>query len=155
VAVEIERKFLVKNELWREHVISSSKIRQSYLSCRANAAVRVRIADHKAYLTIKGATVGISRSEFEYEIPLADAELMLDLRHGGSVIEKTRYRVRCGDHIWDLDIFYGDNSGLQMAEVELGSESEEFQIPEWAAEEVTADNRYSNSSLATHPFSSW
>ncbi len=155
MAVEIERKFLVKNDLWREHVISSSTIRQAYLSSRANAAVRVRIADDKAYLTIKGATVGISRSEFEYEIPPTDAEAMLDLRHGGSIIEKTRYRVRCGDHIWDLDIFYGDNSGLQMAEVELESEGEEFQLPEWVAEEVTGDNRYSNSSLVTNPFSSW
>jgi adenylate cyclase len=155
MAVEIERKFLVKNELWRAQVLSSSAIRQAYLSSRSNAAVRVRIADDKAYLTIKGTTVGISRSEFEYEIPLADAEAMLDLRYGAAVIDKTRYRVQCGEHIWDLDIFHGDNSGLQVAEVELGSEDEVFQIPEWAAEEVTGDTRYANSSLVDNPYSSW
>lgn len=155
MAVEIERKFLVKNELWREHVITSVAIRQAYLSSGSNAAVRVRIADDKAYLTIKGATVGISRAEFEYEIPVADAEAMVELRQGGSVIKKTRYQVTCGEHIWDLDVFHGDNSGLQMAEVELGSESEEFQMPEWAAKEVTGDQRYLNSSLVDNPYSSW
>lgn len=155
MAVEIERKFLVKNELWRKHVISSVEIRQVYLSSRSNAVVRVRIANDKAYLTIKGATIGITRSEFEYEIPVVDAEEMLALRHGGAIIEKTRYRVKCGAHIWDLDIFQGENNGLQMAEVELGSEHEKFQLPEWAAEEVTGDNRYSNSSLVELPFTSW
>jgi adenylate cyclase len=155
MAVEIERKFLVKNELWREHVITSTAIRQAYLSSGSNAAVRIRIADDKAYLTIKGATVGISRPEFEYEIPVADAEAMLDLRPGGAVIKKTRYQVQYGEHMWDLDIFHGDNNGLKMAEVELGSEAEEFQIPEWVSEEVTRDKRYSNSSLVENPFSSW
>ncbi len=155
MAVEIERKFLVKNDLWRERVLTSATLKQAYLSSSSNSTVRVRIADDRAYLTIKSKTVGISRTEFEYEIPVADAEEMLDLRVGGAVIEKTRYRVKCGEHIWDLDIFHGENDGLQVAEVELGSEMEEFQLPEWVAEEVSGDNRYANSSLVDNPFSNW
>jgi adenylate cyclase len=155
MAVEIERKFLVVNDLWREHVISSSEIQQAYISNLANATVRVRIYSDKAVLTIKGPTKGISRDEFEYAIPVEDAQQMLDLRQNGVVIKKTRHKVRCGEHIWDLDIFYGDNAGLNMAEVELKSESEEFQMPEWAGEELTGDRRYANSHLAEEPYRNW
>ncbi len=155
MATEIERKFLVINELWREHVISSSTLRQAYLSANENAAVRVRIADDEAFLTIKSATVGISRAEFEYGIPPADAEDMLQLRQSGAVIEKTRYKVKCGEHVWDLDIFQGANEGLHMAEVELGSENEQFLLPEWVGEEVSHDHRYLNSNLIDHPYSEW
>jgi len=155
MATEIERKFLVINELWREHVISSSTLRQAYLSAQENAAVRVRITDDKAFLTIKSATVGISRAEFEYAIPCADAEDMLQLRQSGAVIEKTRYKVKCGEHVWDLDIFHGANEGLQVAEVELESENEKFLLPEWAGEEVSHDHRYLNANLIDHPYTEW
>ena len=155
MATEIERKFLVTNDLWREHVISSSALKQAYISTSKNATVRVRIADDQAFLTIKGATVGISRAEYEYGIPLEDAEAMLQLRNGGAIIEKTRYHVECGGHVWDLDIFHGENAGLQVAEVELKSETEVFKLPEWAGEEVSHDHRYLNSNLIQHPFSEW
>jgi adenylate cyclase len=155
MAVEIERKFLVVNDLWREQVISSSDIQQAYISNQANATVRIRIYSNKALLTIKGPTKGISRDEFEYSIPVEDAQQMLDLRQTGVVIQKTRHKVRCGEHVWDLDIFYGENEGLNMAEVELTSESEQFQMPEWVGEEVTGDRRYANSHLAEEPYRSW
>ncbi len=155
MAVEIERKFLVENDLWRAHVVSSSELKQAYISNQINATVRVRISGDKAFLTIKGPTSGISRDEFEYAIPVDDAKLMLDLRHAGVVIEKTRHKVRCGEHIWDLDIFYGENEGLRLAEVELKSETEEFQLPEWAGAEVTGDCRYANSRLAEEPYCNW
>jgi adenylate cyclase len=155
MAIEIERKYLVVNDLWRETAISSSDIKQAYLSNQANATVRVRIYADKAMLTIKGPTKGISRDEFEYTIPVDEAEQMLSLRQTGVVIEKTRHKVRCGEHIWDLDIFYGENQGLKLAEVELKSESEEFEIPEWAGQEVTGDLRYANSHLAEEPYCGW
>ncbi len=155
MATEIERKFLVINDLWREHVISSSVLKQAYLSTRKDATVRVRIDDDQAFLTIKSATVGISRSEFEYAIPVADAEAMLPLRQGGAVIEKTRYKVECGEHVWDLDIFQGENRGLQVAEVELQAEDEEFQLPEWVGTEVSHDHRYLNANLIEHPYTKW
>ncbi len=154
MAVEIERKFLVDNDLWCEHVISSSDIRQAYISNLANATVRVRVYADMALLTIKGPTCGISRDEFEYTIPVEDARSLLELRTG-AIIEKTRHKVRCGEHVWDLDIFYGDNAGLSLAEVELGSEGEEFELPEWAGAEVTGDHRYANSHLAERPFCDW
>ncbi len=155
MATEIERKFLVKNDLWHEHIITSSVLKQAYLSTRRNATVRVRIAGDQAFLTIKSTTVGISRAEFEYGIPVVDAEAMLLLRQSGAVIEKTRYRVQCGNHVWDLDIFQGENRGLQVAEVELESEAEQFQMPQWAGAEVSHDHRYQNSNLIDHPYSAW
>ena len=155
MAVEIERKFLIKNDLWRELVISSADLKQAYIANQANATVRVRIADDKAFLTIKGPTVGISRDEFEYAIPLEDAELMLELRSNGVVIEKTRYKVKYVNHIWDVDIFYGENEGLKVAEVELQSEEEGFHLPEWVGAEVTGDRRYANSRLAEEPYCDW
>lgn len=155
MAVEIERKFLVKNDHWRELAVSSSDLRQGYIANQENATVRVRIADGEAYLTIKGPTAGISRDEFEYAIPVADAESLLDLRQDGVVIEKTRYKVRYGDHIWDVDVFYGENCGLELAEVELQSEEEGFALPEWVGTEVTGDRRYANSHLAEDPYRNW
>jgi len=155
MAVEIERKFLVNNDLWRKQVKSSSDLQQAYISNQTNATVRVRIADDTAYLTIKGPTKGISRDEFEYNIPVDDARQMVGLRHAGVVIEKTRYKVACGDHVWDLDIFYGKNLGLEVAEVELKSEAEEFELPEWVGAEVTGDRRYSNSRLSEEPYCNW
>ncbi len=154
MAVEIERKFLVKNDQWCEHVISSTDLKQAYISNQENATVRIRIYSDKALLTIKGPTSGISRDEFEYAIPADDAMSLLQIRIG-TIIEKTRHKVRYGEHIWDLDIFYGENSGLILAEVELNSETEEFELPAWAGEEVTGDRRYANSHLAEDPFCNW
>ncbi len=155
MGVEIERKFLVKNELWRKHVIAESKLVQGYLARGENATVRVRTAGNSANVNIKGATAGIRRTEFEYEIPLADAEEMLQQLALQPYIEKTRFRVRCGDHIWDLDLFAGENSGLVLAEIELESEQELFEMPPWAGDEVSDDSRYYNANLAQQPFSRW
>jgi adenylate cyclase len=157
MAAEIERKFLVKNESWRSHVESHSGIEQGYLTSGANATVtvRVRLKGDAAYLTIKGAASGISRAEYEYPIPVEDARAMLRDLAVLPVVDKIRYRVRSGEHLWDLDLFHGENEGLVMAEVELGSEDEVFELPEWAGAEVTGDARYYNVNLARHPYKHW
>jgi adenylate cyclase len=155
MAVEIERKFLVASDSWKAQVESESSLKQGYLSAEEALSVRVRIAKGKGQLTIKGGTSGISRSEYEYDIPLDDAQEMIANLVSGSVIDKTRYKVRCGDHLWDLDVFHGDNQGLVMAEVELASESEAFLMPDWAGQEVSDDPRYYNANLITHPFCDW
>ena len=152
---EIERKFLVINDRWKENVISRSRLQQGYLANQANASVRVRIADDNAWLNIKSTTIGISRLEFEYAIPRQDAEEMLAQSAQKPFIDKTRYRVRCGDHIWDLDQFDGENLGLVVAEVELESEDQPFEMPVWAGEEVSQDTRYYNVNLIKHPYNRW
>ncbi len=155
MALEIERKFLVINDKWKDSVISESAIMQAYIARQENATVRVRIAKGKAILNIKGATSGIRRNEFEYEIPLEEGEALVEQVAERPFIEKTRYKVRCGDHVWDLDLFSGDNQGLVMAEIELSDEDEAFSMPEWAGEEVSGDARYYNANLAKKPFTSW
>jgi adenylate cyclase len=155
MAVEIERKFLVRGKSWRSAVESQTRVLQGYLASDAKVTVRVRVTGAAAYLTIKGATSGISRSEYEYRIPLEDAQAMLRDLALYLPIDKMRYRVRFGDHRWDLDLFAGENEGLAMAEVELGSEDEIFEVPEWAGDEVTGDPRYYNANLARHPFKRW
>ncbi|TVO70511.1 CYTH domain-containing protein [Sedimenticola selenatireducens] len=155
MAVEIERKYLVINDKWKKSVVSESVLKQGYIVNQPNVTVRVRIAKGKAHLNIKSATIGITRAEYEYEIPLSDAENILEDIAEQPFIDKTRFKVRCGDHIWDLDVFYGDNSGLVMAEIELDSEDEAFEYPEWAGEEVSSDPRYYNSSLVKKPYSTW
>lgn len=155
MATEIERKFLVKNDLWKEHVISESRMKQGYLATEKNAAIRVRIAKGIAHLNIKSTTNGVRRAEFEYQIPLEDAEEILDVAALRPYIDKTRYKVGWGGHIWELDVFYGENQGLVMAEIELESEEEEFELPPWAGAEVSDDPRYYNASLISHPFTQW
>ena len=155
MATEIERKFLVKNNLWRDHILSESVLKQGYLANLPNATVRVRISKDQAHLNIKSKTVGISRAEFEYEIPMDDAEALLTEIAQKPYIDKTRYKVQCGDHVWDLDIFVGENEGLVVAEVELNDEDEHFEMPSWAGEEVSDDPRYYNSSLVKVPYSQW
>ena len=155
MATEIERKFLVTDDSWRADVESSSRIMQGYLSDGRNATVRVRIKGDNAYLTIKGATRGISRSEYEYPIPVADAEAMLGELAVSPAVDKLRYLVRCGEHLWELDVFSGENEGLVMAEVELASEDEPFRMPGWAGEDVSADLRYYNVNLARTPYKHW
>ena len=155
MATEIERKFLVVNDQWREHVLSESRLKQGYLANQINASIRVRIGNGKAHLNIKSTTIGVSRSEFEYEVPTEDAEAMLREVAQQPFIDKTRYKVRCGDHVWDLDVFEGENRGLVVAEVELAHENEPFEMPPWAGEEVSGEAKYYNVNLVAHPFSRW
>ena len=152
MAKEIERKFLLKNDNWpRENVV---KCRQGYLNSARERTVRVRIAGDKGYLTIKGIRVGASRPEFEYEIPVEDAEILLDLCEK-PLIEKNRYRVVEGDFTWEIDEFFGENRGLIIAEIELEHEDQEFSIPDWIGKEVTDDPRYYNASLIKNPYKTW
>lgn len=155
MATEIERKFLVKGDSWRDAVLSQERIMQGYLANNQNATVRVRVKGEGAFLTIKGATQGISRSEFEYPIPVEDAEAMLAELPVSPPIDKVRYLVRHGDRVWELDVFAGDNAGLVMAELELEREDQPVELPDWAGDEVSADPRYYNVNLARHPFKHW
>lgn len=148
MAVEIERKFLVTSDAWRPLATSSSQLRQGYLSSNAKATVRVRISDdQRAVITLKGALQGISRPEFEYPIPLADARELLDMAQP-HVVEKRRYLVPWGEVIWEVDVFEGRHAGLVMAEVELADETQRVQLPDWVGREVTNDDRYANASLS-------
>lgn len=155
MGVEIERKFLVKNDSWRAQVESECHIMQGYLANNANGTVRVRVNGGEGFLTIKGSPQGFTRSEYEYPIPVADAESMLRELAVFPPIDKVRYRIRVGGHVWELDRFTGENAGLAMAEVELAAEDEAFEIPDWAGEEVSADPRYYNVNLARKPYRRW
>jgi adenylate cyclase len=155
MAKEIERKFTIKNDSWRQHVKKQSYYRQGYMSNTTRASVRVRIADDKAYLNIKSATLGIFRHEYEYEIPVHDAQEMLDTLCEKPLIEKTRYFVGHAGKTWEVDVFDGDNAGLIVAEIELSDELESFAIPDWAGEDVSHDVRYYNVSLVKHPYKDW
>jgi len=152
--VEIERKFLVDHQIVAEYLTDGVLMEQGYISTSTVSTVRVRIAGTTGYLTIKGKPIGLTRSEFEYEVPLEDAREMLDTLCGNRV-SKWRYRVVSGDHTFEIDQFLGDNAGLIVAEVEMRSECETVLIPDWISNEVTGDHRYSNSSLAVTPFSKW
>jgi len=155
MGIEIERKFLVANDAWRKSVISEARLKQGYLANQERASVRVRIGGNQAFLNIKSATLGIRRSEFEYEIPSSDAEEMLEQVAIRPFIDKTRYKVKCGEHIWEVDLFHGDNEGLIVAEIELEAEDENFETPEWVGEEVSGDPKYFNVCLVKHPFCKW
>jgi adenylate cyclase len=151
---EIERKFLVKGDAWRDQAKGTS-YRQGYLNSIKERTVRIRTINDRAFLTVKGLTVGATRAEYEYEIPLADCNAMLDALAEKPIIEKTRYKVPFAGLTWEIDEFSGDNAGLIVAEVELESEGQAFRKPEWAGEEVTADPRYFNSNLIKHPSTRW
>ncbi len=154
--LEIERKFLVrKGDDFKSKALSSSRIKQGYIPCDG-ATVRIRIRDDKGYLTIKGRSVngGMTRYEFEKEIDLDEAEQLMQLCRGG-VIDKRRYLVPSGSHVFEVDEFYGDNEGLLLAEVELKSEDETYEKPDFIGQEVTGDRRYYNSHLLSRPFSLW
>ena len=153
--LEIERKFLVNSDAWRARVKSSSFMRQGYLNNEKHCSVRVRIADNRAWLNLKGVTLGAQRLEFEYEIPVTDAHPMLDQLTCKPLIEKTRHLVDVGDHTWEIDVFEGDNAGLIVSEIELDDPDECFEKPEWLGEEVTHDARYYNTCLSSHPFKNW
>lgn len=153
MAIEIERKFLLKGERWREEAERSLYMRQAYLG-GDGVSVRVRFEGDLARLNIKQSRVGSSRYEFEYTIPLVDARRLMQLANGGST-EKTRHYVRHAGMTWEIDEFHGENEGLIVAEIELESEDQEFERPDWVGEEVTGEERYYNVALARHPFRNW
>jgi adenylate cyclase len=155
MANEIERKFLLRNDAWREQVFRAKSIRQGYLVSDEIRSVRVRIADDEAYLNIKSATLGISRSEYEYAIPLQDAQELLDILCRRPLLEKPRHFLRYGDHLWEIDVFEGDNAGLVVAEVELTDPEETFERPPWIGEDVSHDKRYYNACLIDNPYKNW
>ncbi len=155
MALEIEHKFLLVNDGWREEVSHSVYYKQGYLSSQPTSSVRVRISDSQAWLNIKSATIGNHRQEFEYEIPVNDANTILDDLCHKPLIEKIRHFVHRDQHIWEIDEFMGDNAGLIVAEIELAELEESFAKPSWVGAEVTADLRYYNNNLVKHPFKDW
>jgi adenylate cyclase len=150
---EIERKFLVKGDAW--HTGVGTLIRQGYLHNEIDATVRVRTKGERAYLTIKGGTTGITRAEFEYKIPLEEANEILDGLCQKPLIEKIRYEINFGKFKWEIDEFLGKNADLVVAEIELEDESQEFPKPDWLGEEVSDDFRYQNANLIKHPYTQW
>ena len=155
MGTEIERKFLLGSDAWRDDVESSQRLVQGYLARGETSAVRVRICGDSAELNIKQALDGINRLEFEYEIPLADAREMLDKVALRPLIDKTRHLVRHAGHLWEIDEFHGENAGLVVAEIELRDEGEPFEHPQWLGREVSDDLRYYTSNLSTTPYSRW
>lgn len=157
MGLEIEKKFLVKGD-FKKHAYKAVHITQAYLSTLPGTTLRIRRADDKAYLTIKGRSnaSGMSRFEWEKEIGIDDFNSLLELA-GPGMIDKTRYLVKNNDgvHTWEVDEFYGDNEGLTVAEIELSSEDDSFDRPEWLGEEVTGIHRYSNSRLLLNPYKNW
>lgn len=157
---EIERKFLLAGEDWRAEISHSARLEQGYLTPPtggegARSSVRVRTDGERAWLNLKSRTLGAVRREFEYEIPLADARVMLDSLTAGAAILKTRHFVRRGAHTFEIDEFDGENAGLIVAEVELAAVDETFERPDWLGVEVTDDARYYNVNLVTHPYARW
>lgn len=154
MGMEIERKFLLKNDAWRTLAVGT-RYRQGYLNSAKERTVRIRTVGGEAFLTIKGVTVGATRAEYEYPIPLDDCNAMLDTLAEQPLIEKQRYRIKRGDVTWEIDEFFGDNQGLIVAEVELQSEDQAFDKPDWVGAEVTGDPRYFNSNLIKQPYTKW
>ncbi|CAH0337243.1 Inorganic triphosphatase [Flavobacterium sp. CECT 9288] len=154
--IEIERKFIVKNQSFKEEIHTKSIVSQGYLSSNPERTVRVRMKNEKGYLTIKGISneSGTSRYEWEKEIPLNEAVELFKLCEKGA-IEKTRHEIKYGNHTYEVDEFHGDNEGLIIAEIELSSENEKFDKPNWLGDEVTGEQRYYNSNLSILPFKEW
>lgn len=159
MAIEIERKFLVTGDGWREAIRRQETMRQGYLNRVAadgsKASLRIRVTGDEAFLNIKSAETGTTRLEFDYHVPVPDAVEMLDRLCHLPLIEKTRYWVEHAGHTWEVDVFHGDNAGLVVAELELESEDEAFEKPGWAGREVTEQRRYYNAALCEKPFSQW
>jgi len=155
MALEIERKYLVHQDQWDNFDKPTGQLyRQGYILKDPNKTIRVRVTDINAYLTIKGASVGATRTEFEYEIPKEEAIELLD-NFAVSELSKIRYKVLHTEKLWEVDVFLGTNEGLIVAEIELLREDESFDIPEWISVEVTGDNKYYNSNLSVNPFKNW
>ncbi|WP_316831335.1 CYTH domain-containing protein [Pedobacter aquatilis] len=155
MAKEIERKFLLNRAAWEKLEKPIGKqLRQGYILAEPHKTIRVRIADNKGWLTIKGISTGATRLEFEYEIPMGEAIELLD-NFSENELEKVRYEIAHEGKLWEIDVFSGDNEGLIVAEIELTTEDEEFELPAWIAEEVTHEKKYYNSNLTQHPFKDW
>lgn len=151
---EIERKFLLKNESWRAEDFTKIEIQQGYLNSDPRRVVRIRLKNRIGIITIKGKMEGITRIEYEYEIPYKDGVELLKLCEA-PIIAKDRYLVLHHGKTWEIDIFKKENAGLKVAEIELNSEEEAFELPDWIGAEVTQDKRYLNSNLITHPYTNW
>jgi len=154
MGIEIERKFLLKNDTWRS-LARGIKYRQGYLNSTKDRTVRVRTIDDRGFLTIKGPNKGATRVEYEYDIPGSDAANMLDDLCEKPIIEKNRHKIDFAGLIWEVDEFFGENTGLIVAEVELESEDQRFEKPEWVGDEVTGDPKYYNANLVIHPYIKW
>ncbi|MEM9267027.1 MAG: CYTH domain-containing protein [Cyanobacteria bacterium P01_F01_bin.13] len=154
MAKEIERKFLVQSDAWRS-LAKGRYYCQGYIPTQGKQTVRARIVGEQGYLTLKGPAIGISRSEFEYEIPLADAQAILAELCQRPLIEKHRYRIPLGEVIWEVDEFLGENQGLILAEVELTQADQTVELPSWIGKEVTGNPHYYNSNLVKYPFKDW
>ena len=159
MGTEIERKFLIKNDDWKAHVTETHVIKQGYLQSGLDpsqkSSVRIRISNKQANINVKSAELSTVRQEFEYDIPLHDAEQMLMTLCREPVIEKTRYYVPYESHLWEVDVFSGNNAGLEMAEVELSRLEEHFEKPDWLGAEVSHDKRYYNNYLINNPYRTW
>ncbi len=155
MSIEIERKFLVVDDAWKASSVEAVSLCQGYLNLEQRCSIRVRTDGCRGWLNIKGATVGAQRPEYEYEIPLQDAEQLLRDFAAGPLIEKIRHHVPFGGNVWEVDVFGGANQGLVVAEIELDDPRQEFEKPAWLGSEVTDDLRYYNTSLSRHPYSSW
>ena len=159
MGIEIERKYLLKNDDWREHATQTYIIKQGYLQSGLEPAqkssVRIRTSNKQANINIKSVDLTLVRQEYEYDIPLHDAEELLATLCGDTVIEKTRYYVPYAQHLWEIDVFEGENKGLVVAEVELASVDEAIDIPDWVGQEVSDDERYYNISLLKNPYRMW
>jgi CYTH domain-containing protein len=153
VAIEIEHKFLVTNTLWKQ-TTPAQIFKQAYLNSSPERTVRIRVVGDEGFITIKSKNIGISREEFEYRIPVNDAEALLLLCETAP-LEKMRYKIQYENHLWEVDEFLGNNSGLIIAEIELQHINEHFTRPDWLGEEVSDDQRYYNSSLSKNPFTEW
>lgn len=154
MGTEIERKFLLSGDAWKK-LAKGTYYRQGYLNSQKERTVRVRTFDDKGFLTIKGIRVGATRMEYEYEIPVEDANVLLDELCEKPLIEKKRYKIAFFDFIWEVDEFFGENEGLVVAEIELESEDQQFKKPSWVGNEVSEDPRYFNSNLIKNPYTSW
>ena len=155
MGIEIERKFLVKKENWNQlEKPRGENFRQGYLLTDPKKTIRVRQTSDKGFLTIKGISVGATRAEYEYEIPFVEAQELLD-QFAVSELSKIRYKISVDHHIWEVDVFLGENEGLIVAEIELKTEDESFKIPDWIAQEVTAEEKYFNSNLTLNPYKNW
>lgn len=155
MGLEIERKFLVCSDDWRDQVHARAHYRQGYLANNERCSIRVRSDDVKAGLNIKSSSLGVHRQEFEYALPIDEAHFLLDELCQHPLIEKTRHFVQHGRHLWEIDVFAGENEGLVVAEIELEDAEEDFDKPRWLGEEVSDDPRYYNVSLVEHPFKNW
>ena len=155
MGIEIERKYRIHTLEWQNLSQKSIPIRQGYLSSSPEKTIRIRCSGQQAWLTLKNKAQNGFRKEFEYAIPIQDALEMLEEWASDKLIHKTRHHVPYGDHLWEIDVFHGQNEGLILAEIELSSIDESFQKPHWLGEDVTEDHRYSNSNLSQTPFQQW